>query len=170
MQALRNPRPRCTMGTLCVTLLYFSQGLKSKFDTPKPHALPWDWTTYMLKNIDTVIGSVLTHWGLCDEWHSLKSKRILTLTSYNFCISTWTLKYKMMICVICDCYLDETILHPIQQPNFCPWSSKCRMPTIIGPHNLTFQCLFSSLNKGPMNWIWFKGPRNIKNLWDLKIH
>ena len=138
MQALRNPSPSCTMGTSCVTLLHLSQILKSNSATPKSHALPWDWAMYILENIDTVMGLMLTHSCLCDESHSSKSKReyqIQLLITFTW-FSTWTPKYKMMICVICNCYLDHTTLHSTQQPKFCPRSWKCQMP-MIGPRNLS---------------------------------
>ena len=63
----------------------------------------------------TILGSIEnTIWeGLCNHFEKW---RIITLTSYNLCISTPILKHEMTICVIHSCYPDETI------PNLIQWS------------------------------------------------
>ena len=46
----------------------------------------------------------------------LKRKKIFTLTSYNFCISTLLLKFEMIICMICKCSLNEINSDFIKEP------------------------------------------------------
>lgn len=48
----------------------------------------------------------------------LRRKRIFTLASFDFCISTLTMKHEMRIFEICNCDSDEAFIGFIQSPRF----------------------------------------------------
>lgn len=80
--------------------------------TPERHPVfKWDWTMYSTQHsrINTQGPQM---WSL-----KIKSRRIFTLTSYDFSISTSILmKLELTIVTICNSYLDEAIPKRLQQP------------------------------------------------------
>jgi hypothetical protein len=78
-------KPNVHNGDLMCHSCTFKSKIQVDSATPKSHALLWDWTMYMLKNIDTIMGSMVNTFRPMWRVTLIKEqKRILTLTSYNF--------------------------------------------------------------------------------------